>query len=489
MAMLILRQSASFTALCVSLALGCGDDATAGEARPGREDDGEPTGDDGASAEDVSQDASVRDGAKPPSSMRDGAITARDATHEAASDKPDAASGSTEATDGGAMAGPPASAPTMCDGKPLPPRAYTKQPPFAIGPAAHGLPEYWPTAGFKMEAPEKLGFDSAKLNSAVAFDTPYATTQAVIVVRHGYVAAERYFGGTSAATQHESYSMAKSFTSALVGIAIAEGKIASTDDKICSAYPMQWDCTDASDPRSRITIDHAMNLTTGLMWREDWRSTATGANDAYSLSILDTALSRRATEEPGKTKRYSTGDPALLTGVLQKATGTTVLQYAKQKIFDVIGTPAIRWNADRQGRTTSHAGLQATAIEFAKFAYLYLQSGKWEGKQVVPADWIARTTQAKDVCVDWNQYLWHVNPPVRLGTQPARCDALFCPPTAFADLPADAYFAMGINGQFMIIVPSADLVVVRLANDMPGSERWDAYARDFLGALLDAIQP
>jgi CubicO group peptidase (beta-lactamase class C family) len=378
--------------------------------------------------------------------------------------------------------------PTACAGKPLPPRALGKSPPFAVGPESAGLPPYWPTAGWRKEDPEKLGFDATKLAAALAFTAPNAKTQAVFVVRHGYVAAETYSGGFSASMQHESYSMAKSFSSGLVGIALAEGKLGSLDDKVCSAYPMQWSCADTTDRRSRITLDHALNLSTGLDWREDWRSTASGRNDALSLNLLDTVLAKQGVTEPGSEKRYSTGDPALLSGMLQKATGMTALQYAKQKIFDVIGTPGIRWNADFAGRTTTYAGLQASAAEYAKYGYLYLQRGSWDGKQVIPAEWVDRTTQAKNPCEDWNQYLWHVNPPVRLGKQDPSCPSLYCPPESFADLPHDAFFAEGVYGQFMFVVPSADLVVVRLAADTGGLEHWEEIGRGFFGAVLDALR-
>jgi hypothetical protein len=392
-------------------------------------------------------------------------------------------SGSPSANVGGASGGgaagmpsqpPPATRPTECRGIKLPPRALGGNPPFMVGPEAAGLPGYWPTTEWKTEMPEKLGFDPAKLMAAADFKTQYSSTQAVFVVRHGYVALEKYTGGFTATTTHESYSMAKSFTSGLVGIAIGEAKVASTDVKICASYPMQWDCSAMGDPRSRITIDHAMNLETGLRWSEDWRSTATGTNDAYGANLLDTVLARESVEEPGMRKRYSTGDPALLSGVLQQATGMTAYAYGKAKVFDVIGATSIRWNADNRMRTTTYAGLQATARDYAKYGYLYLRHGEWDGKQVIPGEWIDRTTQGKNPCEDWNQYLWHINPPARLGAQDAACDSLFCLPTDYADLPPDGFFAEGVN--------------VRLATDQAGSEHWDEFARGFLGAIMDAIK-
>jgi hypothetical protein len=84
--------------------------------------------------------------------------------------------------------------------------------------------------------------------------------------------------------------------------------------------------------------------------------------------------------------------------------------------------------------------------------------------------------------------LWHQNPPVRLGKQDPACDSLFCQPTAFANLPPDTFFAEGVNGQFVFILPSVDMVIVRLAADSPGSEYWDQFAEGFLGKMLEAVQ-
>ena len=386
--------------------------------------------------------------------------------------------------DAGAQPGMPSRL-TSCKGRPLPPR---KEGPFAVGPASAGLPDYWPTTAWKSLPPAELGFDAAKLAAAVDFKTAYSRNQAVLVIRHGYVAAAKYYAPFAPTQTHESYSMAKSFSSGLVGIAIGEGKLASTDEKICKFYPEQWSCDDSSDPRSRITVQHAMNLTTGLQWREDWRSTQlTKPNDAFAGDTLNKTLSRKSVQEPGTGMRYSTGDPSLLTEVIRKSTGLSPYEYGKQKVFDVIGAEGIRWNQDAQGRTTTFMGVQATAEDYARFAYLYLRGGQWEGKQVVPADWVARTTRAEDACEDWNKNLWHINLPVRLGPQDPACPSLFCQPTEYAQLPADGYFAEGVYGQFMFIVPSEDLVVVRLANDAMGSERWDDYARGFLTAVLGAI--
>jgi CubicO group peptidase (beta-lactamase class C family) len=238
-------------------------------------------------------------------------------------------------------------------------------------------------------------------------------------------------------------------------------------------------------------MDHAMNLKTGLEWHEDWRSTATGVNDVYlgSADLLNYTLSKQSATEPGTAQRYSTGDPSLLSGAIQTATGRTAYDYALDVMLRPMGLEGIVWGADPEGRTTTYAGIQATLREFAKLGQLALDEGKWDGAALVSADWIRHTTQAVDPCQEQYRYLWHVNLPMRLGAQSATCpEILGCQPTDFADLPTSGFFAEGIYGQFIFVLPSAGIVAARIATDDAGSEFWDDYARSFLTMLINAIR-
>jgi CubicO group peptidase (beta-lactamase class C family) len=362
----------------------------------------------------------------------------------------------------------------------MPPRAYVQQDPPAT------LEPYFPTTTFKTVTPAEAGMDAAKLTAALQFAPQHTRTQGIAVFRNGHIVGERYVAPFTQETRHESYSVAKGFSSALVGIAIRDKLIPGVDTPICGYYP-EWGC-DPSNARSRITIEHAMNVETGLRWSEDWRLGASGPNDAMSLTILDTALSRPVVDDPGTKKRYSTGDPALLTGVLQKAAGKTAFEYAKTVLLGPIGLTGVSWGSDSKGRTTTHMGISATVREFAKFGILYLNRGNWAGKQVVPADWVDFTAQAADPCKEQYRYLWHINPPLRLGDADPGCTGfLQCDPTAFADLPVSGYFALGVYGQMIAVLPSAGIVVARVGQDDAGSEYWDGYVKDLIRLVLDAV--
>ncbi|HEX3594942.1 MAG TPA: serine hydrolase, partial [Polyangiaceae bacterium] len=177
--------------------------------------------------------------------------------------------GDTDASPGSGAQDAGSPSPAVCDGKPLPPRALD----HTVWRAA--LDTYFPTGDFRTAEPRDAGMDPTKLAAALALTEPHNSTQAIVVLRHGYIVGETYASGFTADTRHESYSMAKSFTSALVGIAIDQKLLGGIDERVCKYYP-EWNCDDSSDPRSRITVEHTMNIETGLEWQEDWRVGATG---------------------------------------------------------------------------------------------------------------------------------------------------------------------------------------------------------------------
>jgi CubicO group peptidase (beta-lactamase class C family) len=377
---------------------------------------------------------------------------------------------------------------TACSGVELPARAraFTARPPSALEP-------YSPTTTYRTATPEQAGFDGAKLAAAIAHATATSRTEGLIVLRRGYVVSETYTAPFTAETPHESFSMAKSFSATLVGIALERGLIASTDVKLCEYYPAEWPCSASSDLRSRITLAHAMNVSTGLEWAEDWRGGLLTVNDSVlglALGMLDHTLGKTAVEEPGKRQRYSTGDPSLLSGVLQGATQGTAARFAGDVLFGPLGIRGVTWNADAKGRTQTFAGLKLTLRNFAKLGLLYANRGQWDGQQVLPASFIDRVTRVADPCKDVYQWLFHVNIPARLGEVEAGCkDYPFCTHTSFANLPADGFFASGLQGQYIFVFPSAELVVARVASDAGGSEDWARYSRTLLEGIFDAMTP
>lgn len=280
-------------------------------------------------------------------------------------------------------------------------------------------------------------------------------TEGFLISRYGCIVAESYLGDFTQETQHASASVAKSFVSAVLGIAIGEGLIEGVDARVCEFYD-EWDCADTEDMRSRITLRHVLTLTTGLEWSEDWFAKDQSSNDAMRMGRSpDPAayvLAKPGAAEPGTRFLYSTGDSVLLSRILEQATGKTVYEYALEKLLRPIGAEGLRWASDPAGHTVTSSGIRATVREYTRFGLLFLRKGRWQDEQIVPESWVATSTKTDTSVAGWQGYgyLWHVNFPQR-----------FRDPDA--ELPTDAFMAEGIGGQHIFIFPSQDLVVTRVA--------------------------
>ncbi len=342
--------------------------------------------------------------------------------------------------------------------------------------------KYWPTQGWRECKPEAVGMNSARLLQAIEYAAaPAFNTEGLLILRKGHIVGEAYFGNFKINSRHASHSMAKSFASALVGIAIDKGLIKDIDERICQYYE-EWDCKNKDDFRSRITIRHAMTLTTGLEWQENWAKWDPATNDSLKMGqsgrFTKYMAERKGLHEPGQRFYYSTGDPMLLSRVIQAVTGVTAFEFARQDLFKPLNITNIDWQEDRDGYTSTGFGLSTTVRDYAKFGYLYLNKGSWEDRTVVPREWVEKSTQTDPTVKMWNAYgyLWHVNLPLRLSIRKS--------PVSTVAIPPDGYMAEGVRGQNIFIIPSRDLVVVRVANQT--REAMDPVK--FLTMVLNAIE-
>lgn len=342
--------------------------------------------------------------------------------------------------------------------------------------------KYWPTMEWRVCKPEGVGMNSEKLRQAIEYAaTPAFNTDGLVIIRKGHIVGEAYFGKFKIDSRHQSFSMAKSFTSTLVGIAIDKGLIKDIDERICRYYP-EWDCNNKEDFRSRITIRHVMTLTTGLQWYEDWSKWDPATNDALKMGqsgrFVKYMAERKGFYEPGSHFEYSTGDPILLSRVIQQVTGGTALEFARQNIFKPLNITNVDWEKDRDGYTATAWGLQTTVRDFAKFGYLFLNKGRWEDQRVVSESWVDKATKTDPTVKMWDAYgyLWHVNLPGRLKVNRS--------PISTEAIPADGFMAEGVLGQNIIVIPSKDLVIVRVANET--GRKIDLVK--FLTMVLDAVE-
>jgi CubicO group peptidase (beta-lactamase class C family) len=307
-----------------------------------------------------------------------------------------------------------------------------------VGCSSEGPRWDWPTS-----PPEDQGMNAATLEGARTYAfQPGKNTQGVVVTRHGTLVAEWYEDGRDAKSYAGSWSMAKSFTSALVGIAIGEGKIPDVGKKLVDYYP-SW----AGSPREEITLEHTLHMSTGLMWDEDYVIEHASSSDVVHLvftteSPLDYVVSKPLEFPPDTMFEYSSGNTLLLSGVIQKATGKRAGDYAQEKLFSKLDIEGAEWWRAKTGETLTYCCLDMTSRDFARFGLLYMQHGMWEGEQVVPAAWVDASLTPAPTYKGYG-YQWWLEGNTAAG------------------VPADLFMANGHDGQFIYVIPSLELVIVR----------------------------
>ncbi len=335
------------------------------------------------------------------------------------------------------------------------------------------VPTPYPAPNWPAGSPADQGLDAAALVTAGGV-AEKLDSYCLLVIRNGILVSEQYFNDANLASMHPSWSIAKSYSSALVGIAIQRGDIQSLKQSVADFIPT-W----KSDERAKITIGHLVSMTSGLKWSafSDYVSMATFAQDHSKFA---TALSADTT--PGNAWVYHNGGVQLLEPVFQAATGMSIEQYADLHLWKKLGMTA-SWGKDPSGNATPYANVLATCRDHARLGYLYLHGGKWKQEQVVPIAWVKATTSPSQPHNRAYGYLWWLN-----EQQPA-LDAMMTPfsgrmsPVA----PPDMFAARGFGNQFIDVIPSLDMVVVRFGKDPVGKIDLGAIANDQRFAKHDQI--
>ncbi len=276
---------------------------------------------------------------------------------------------------------------------------------------------------------------------------------AFLVIHDGVLIHEWYGDGIERETLQTSFSVAKSFLSTLIGLAIADGSIGSVDDPITEYVPELLE----RDARfGDITLRHLITMSSGLAYEEAMTPWSDAANTYYSPDLRATALSAVITEAPGHTWLYNNYNPLLLGMALERATGQSVSDYMSSELWGPLGAEGdASWSLDSEasGLEKLESGVNARAIDFARFGLMVLNDGMVDGEQVVPQGWLREATAVDTTTdpADFYQYFWWVYP--QQG--------------APADVKADVA-AQGNFGQFIYVAPNENMVLVRLGRDDGG---------------------
>jgi len=295
-------------------------------------------------------------------------------------------------------------------------------------------------------------------------------TRAVVVVQDGRIVAERYAQGFTENTPFAGWSMTKSVLGALIGVLVGEERL-SLQDK---ALLPQWQ---APDPRAEITLEDLLRMRSGLAFSEEYSDLSSDViemlfNRSDSAAY---AASRPLTSPPGTLWTYSSGTTNILSAIARRVVGKAdYIEWPRRVLFDRIGMSSAIMEPDASGTFVGSSFMLATTRDWARFGQLYLQGGSWEGRQIVPDEWVRFSTSPTPQSDGlYGAHWWLKLQPELGGGTPAA-----------ARIPADAFFAIGHEGQTLTIIPSLRLVVVRLGLSIY-VDAWNHAA--FIADLQDAL--
>ncbi|MFJ3407919.1 serine hydrolase domain-containing protein [Promicromonospora sp. NPDC090134] len=286
--------------------------------------------------------------------------------------------------------------------------------------------------------PEAEGLDPAALRRLVDRLDALEDVHSVMVLRHGSVVGEAWWHPHTADRPHVMFSVSKSFTSTAVGIAVHEGLL-TLDDRVVDLLPDDAPA-DPGEHLRALRVRDLLTMTTGHS-----ASTMEGIDRTISLPGAGWAraiLAQPVEHEPGTRFVYNTGATYLLSAILHRLTGERLLDYLTPRLLEPLGITHATWEQDPDGIDVGGFGLSVTTEEMAAFGQLYLQGGVWQGRQLVPAGWVAAATAAQvpNGPHDWPE--WNQG----YGYQFWQCRH-------------GAYRADGAFGQYIVVWPEKDLVI------------------------------
>ncbi len=306
--------------------------------------------------------------------------------------------------------------------------------------------------------PETQNVDSKYLNDLVTQinDNTFGNVQSLVILRNDNLIFEKYFRGYARETLHHVYSVTKSFTSAMVGIAIQQGIISGINEKLMN-YFKDYNIQNSDTSKSSITLRNVLTMSAGFQWNElsiPYSDTNNDFNKLFASSdAIQYVLDKPMQNYPGTKFRYNTGLPLLFSFIIQEETGKSAETFTVENIFKKIGISSYKWDNAPKGITNTGSGLFLRPIDMALFGQLFLNRGVWNGEQIIRSDWVDIST-ANSISVnsniDYGFYWWRYS---KLNS-------------VVNTLPVnDVYFAYGYGDQIIWVIPQYKMVVVITADN------------------------
>jgi len=335
-------------------------------------------------------------------------------------------------------------------------------------------PYHFAKSAQSFSLPETFQKEDSTVNTQTYLD--YTLTDALLVIRHDSIYYEYYANQFTENDHHISWSMSKSVVSALLGIAISEGKIKSIEETVTDYLPEF-----AGTGYDQVRIKDVLQMSSGVGFNEDYGDfnsdiNVMGRYFALGMPMADFARTLKRAREPGTYNLYVSIDTQVLGMILVMATGKSITEYMNEKLWSQIGAESeAYWIVDKSGMEFAIGGLNAIARDYAKLGQLFLDSGRWQGEQIVPEDWV-RASVTPDAP--------HVMPGQR-STALRKDGYGFQWWIPYGR--QDEFNAQGIYGQFIYIDPDKDMVIVKLSSNYHFKNDKTGYFHDHEIALYRKI--
>jgi CubicO group peptidase (beta-lactamase class C family) len=318
---------------------------------------------------------------------------------------------------------------------------------------------YYPDNKWRVSTPEEQGVDSRKLLDMFKFiQTSNLDFHSILIIRNGYLITEAYWAPYNESTTHNIKSASKSIMSALVGIALKNNYLTDLNQKVSEFCPEYV----KDSLKKTISLNNLLTMTAGLEWKEDAGPSAFDLNNWNKITMRN---------KPGELFEYNTMLTHMMSAILTKTTGESTREFANKWLFEPSGIKNYQWAKSTDGIYHGGSDIFLTPLDMAKFGYLFLNNGQWNKKQIVPKEWVKEST-SKKVSIPANDsyaaglnygYWWWIQ--------------------------EKAYMAWGAGGQYIIVSPDMDLVIVITANGFDKINRYNEFMRSFLeNYIYSAVQ-
>jgi len=297
----------------------------------------------------------------------------------------------------------------------------------------------------------------------------FGKIHSLLIIHNDRLVLEEYFRGWNRDMLHPCFSVTKSITSALIGIALHQGKINGLQEKLINFFPEYNNLAHFDDRKASISLENVLTMTAGFKWNElsmlyrDKNGKLNHENDAVKMEDsndwIKNMLDRQTVSFPGTQFGYDTGCTILLSGIIKNKTGKSAENYAAENLFKAMGIKDWLWETGPNGISNTGKGLYLHPVDMAMFGYLYLKNGQLNGEQIIPEDWVKESTAEHVTVTKANKY---INGYLNYGYHWWQFTDKFFKERWIGTPPKqnDIYIAEGSGGQCIYIIPHLNMVYV-----------------------------